>query len=213
MVDTVVVAQRSIGSASDTSRLTSLDVFRGLTIVAMIIVNNSGDFSHTYPPLLHAEWNRITPTDLVFPFFLFIVGVALAAAFRPYWTTASQERRLLDRTLYMRLARRAVLLILLGLLVNGFPGFHLATWRVPGVLQRIAICFSLAALVVLHVPLRWQWGLGAAILGSYAAILRFVGAPGVAAGQLEPTVSRSSRDKPAIHDPNSGIDGEFGGLT
>src|SRR5262245_19711357 len=189
VVSTAVVARPSTIQPVGTSRLTSLDVFRGVTIIAMIIVNSPGDFSHTYPPLRHATWDGITPTDLVFPFFLFIVGVALAAALRPYWADAPDGGRLPDRALYIRLARRTALLILLGLLVNGFPTFDIATWRIPGVLQRIATCFVLAALIVLHVPRRWQWGIGAAILGGYAAVLRFVGAPGVVPGQLEPTAN------------------------
>jgi predicted acyltransferase len=167
------------------ARLASLDVFRGFNILAMILVNDPGDVSHTYAPLLHATWDRITPTDLVFPFFLFIVGVALAAALRPYW---SGERRP-DRALYLRLARRAGVLILLGLLINGLPALDVATWRIPGVLQRIGICFFLAALIVLRVRRRWQWVIGAAILGGYSALLLFVGAPGVAPGQLEPAAN------------------------
>src|SRR5689334_11092233 len=105
----------------------------------MILVNDPGDGSHTYAPLLHATWDRITPTDLVFPFFMFIVGVALAAALRPYW----MGERVADRGLYLRLARRAAILIVLGLLINGAPAFDPATWRIPGVLQRIGICFFL----------------------------------------------------------------------
>jgi predicted acyltransferase len=171
------------------ARLTSLDVFRGFNIFAMILVNDSGDFSHTYPPLLHATWDRITPTDLVFPFFMFIVGVALAAALRPYWDGAPESRRRPDRALYLRLARRAAVLILLGLLINGLPTLDMGTWRIPGVLQRIGICYFLAGLIVVRVPLRWQWFIGAAILGGYAALLLFVGAPGVAPGQLEPTAN------------------------
>ena len=166
-------------------RLTSLDVFRGFNIFAMILVNDAGDFSRTYSPLLHATWDRITPTDLVFPFFMFIVGVALAAALRPYWA----GERPPDRALYLRLARRAAVLILLGLLINGLPTLDVATWRIPGVLQRIGICFFLAALIIVRVPRRWQWVIGAGILVGYAAILLFVGAPGVAPGQIEPTAN------------------------
>lgn len=172
-------------AAAGTARLASLDIFRGFNILAMILVNDPGDGSHTYAPLLHATWDRITPTDLVFPFFLFIVGVALAAALRPYW---SGERRP-DGALYLRLARRAAVLILLGLLINGLPALDVATWRIPGVLQRIGICFFLAALIVLRVPRMWQWVIAAAILGGYAAVLLFVGAPGVAPGQLEPAAN------------------------
>jgi predicted acyltransferase len=170
---------------SNKARLASLDVFRGFNILAMILVNDPGDGSHTYAPLLHATWERITPTDLVFPFFLFIVGVALAAALRPCWT----GERTPDRALYLRLARRAAVLIALGLLINGLPTLDLATWRIPGVLQRIGICFFLAALIVLRVPRRWQWAIGAAILGGYAVLLLLVGAPGVAPGQIEPTAN------------------------
>src|SRR5690349_10269895 len=132
-----------IGAAA--ARLTSLDVFRGFNIAAMILVNTPGDGSHTYAPLLHATWDRLTPTDLVFPFFMFIVGVALAAALRPYWS----GERAPDAALYLRLARRAVILILLGLLINGLPSLHFATWRIPGVLQRIGIGFFFAAVIIL----------------------------------------------------------------
>jgi len=182
-----VAAARPMSSAigAVNTRLASLDVFRGFNIFAMILVNDPGDGSHTYAPLLHATWDRITPTDLVFPFFLFIVGVALAAALRPYWA----GERAPDRALYLRLARRAAVLILLGLLINGLPTLDLATWRIPGVLQRIGVCFFLAALIVLRVPRRWQWVIGAAILGGYAALLLFVAAPHVAPGQLEPTAN------------------------
>jgi predicted acyltransferase len=168
-------------------RLASLDVFRGFNIAAMILVNTPGDGSHTYAPLLHATWERITPTDLVFPFFMFIVGVALAAALRPYWSGT----RTPDGALYRRLARRAAILILLGLLINGLPSLDLATWRIPGVLQRIGICFFLAAVIILTVPRRGQYAIGALILGAYSVILLFVGAPGVAPGQIEPTANIS----------------------
>ncbi len=171
-------------------RLASLDLFRGLTIAAMILVNTPGDSAHTYRPLLHAQWDAITPTDLVFPFFIFIVGVALAAALRPYLSLAPDDQpRPCTSHLYIRLARRAAVLILLGLVINAFPEFVLETWRIPGVLQRIGICFFLAAIVLLHVPQRWQWSLGAATLVGYAAVLHFVGAPGVTPGQLEPTAN------------------------
>lgn len=173
------------GRHSVTARLASLDVFRGFNIFAMILVNDAGDFSHTFAPLLHATWERITPTDLVFPFFLFIVGVALAAALRPYWA----GERPPDRALYLRLARRAAVLVLLGLLINGLPALDPATWRIPGVLQRIGICFFLAAVILVRVPRRWQWVIGAVILAGYSALLLFVGAPGVAPGQLEPTAN------------------------
>ena len=174
-------------SAANTTRLISVDVFRGLTIFAMLIVCNLGDLSHNYSLLLHATWDHITPADLVFPFFLFIVGVALSAELGPYVVTASEDwHRLHDQALYTRLARRAGILALLGLLINVFPTFDFVTWRIPGVLQRIAICYFVAAMIFIHVPLRWQWSIGVATLVGYAALLCFVGVPGIVPGHIEP---------------------------
>jgi predicted acyltransferase len=171
MMTTVSSAHSGTGVAM--ARLASLDVFRGFNILAMILVNDPGDGSHTYSPLLHATWDRITPTDLVFPFFMFIVGVALAAALRPYWSGA----RAPDRALYLRLARRAAVLILLGLLINGLPTLDVATWRIPGVVFATAslantgggllsmemasllyaCLFTLAIWMLLYVPYRRRW--------------------------------------------------------
>ena len=110
-------------------RLLALDAFRGGTIAAMILVNDAGDWNHTYWPLLHARWHGWTPTDLVFPFFLFIVGVALTLS-----------TRLEARPALLRAAK----LFGLGLLVNTWPTFGLVHLRIPGVLQRIAICYLVA---------------------------------------------------------------------
>src|SRR5271165_440493 len=118
-------------AALASSRLYSLDVFRGATIAAMILVNNPGnDFPYT--PLEHAKWNGWTPTDLIFPFFLFIVGVSLSLSFRSRVLRGESKKTLLLHSL-----RRSVIIFLIGLFLNGFPYFHLATWRVAGVLQRI----------------------------------------------------------------------------
>jgi predicted acyltransferase len=117
-------------------RLQSLDVFRGLTMASMVIVNNPGDWGHVYPPLLHAEWHGWTPTDLIFPFFLFIVGFSVTLSRKSgTWTS---------------LLWRAVKIIALGLFLAGFPRFNLETWRIPGVLQRIGLCY-LAAASLYHV--------------------------------------------------------------
>ena len=172
-------------SASATTRLASLDVFRGLTIAAMLIISNPGDFSQNYPLLVHAEWAGITPADLVFPFFLFIVGVALSAELRPSVAQAADGRRLHASSRYLRLARRAGILLVLGLLLNALPQFNPATWRIPGVLQRIALCYLAASMISLHVPLRWQWSIGAVILLGYAALLRFASVPGLPPGHLD----------------------------
>jgi predicted acyltransferase len=113
------------------ARLISLDVFRGLTMAGMVIVNNPGDWGTVYWPLLHAEWNGWTPTDLIFPFFLFIVGVSI---------TLSQKS-----ASWGSIARRAALIVALGLFLAGYPRFNPARWRIPGVLQRIAVCYLAAA--------------------------------------------------------------------
>ena len=106
----------------------------------MVIVNNPGDWSRVYPPLLHAEWHGWTPTELVFPFFLFIVGVAMTLS--P--TSAGSFGGVL---------RRGAIIFALGLFLGGFPFFDVATWRIPGVLQRIALCYMAAvALVRLTAP-------------------------------------------------------------
>ena len=114
-------------------RMRSLDVLRGLTVAAMVIVNNPGDWSTVYWPLLHAEWHGWTPTDLIFPFFLFIVGVSAGLGSKPA-TVAS-------------IVRRGAVIWALGLFLAAFPYFRLGTVRIPGVLARIAWCYVVAALL------------------------------------------------------------------
>ena len=116
------------------ARLESLDVFRGMTMAAMVIVNNPGDWEHVHAPLLHADWHGWTPTDLIFPAFLFIVGITL---------TLSRSH-----ASWPRLLRRTLLLIGLGLLLDAFPFYQFETMRFPGVLQRIGLCYFAAAIVL-----------------------------------------------------------------
>ena len=125
-------------------RLISLDVFRGITIAGMVLVNNPGTWSHIYWPLEHAEWNGWTPTDLIFPFFLFIVGVAIPLAFGK-----RIERGDTRRALFLKVVYRSVIIFLLGEFLAGFPYFNLSTIRIPGVLQRIAVCYLFAGLIYL----------------------------------------------------------------
>lgn len=160
------------------SRLVSLDVFRGLTMAAMVIVNNPGDWDHVYWPLLHASWHGWTPTDLVFPFFLFIVGVSITLSRKSGQWGA--------------IVRRTLIIFALGLLLNLFPRFDVATWRIPGVLQRIAVCyfFAAAAFQLTSRDRRRQGILLAAAAGvlvlAYWMIMALVPAPGSTAGDLSP---------------------------
>src|SRR5215207_8310137 len=135
-------SMRTDGSQAD--RLVSLDAFRGLTIAGMILVNNPGTWGAIYDPLEHAAWHGWTPTDFVFPFFLFIVGVSITLALSRRAETAGSKR-----DLYVKIVRRTVLIFALGLVLSGFPFFHLSTLRIPGVLQRIAVCYLFASLIFL----------------------------------------------------------------
>src|ERR1700676_3849055 len=113
------ISDRSILAVVDVarpSRLVSLDVFRGITIAAMILVNDPGSWSHVYAPLEHAEWNGWTPTDLIFPFFLFIVGVSMTLSF-----ASRVSRGFTRRALAFHIVRRSVLIFAIGLFLNGFP--------------------------------------------------------------------------------------------
>jgi predicted acyltransferase len=168
-------------------RLLSLDVFRGLTIAAMLLVNNPGSWSHVYPPLEHAAWNGWTPTDLVFPFFLFIVGIT---------TTLSLGGLLAEgvrsRILFRKVLIRAVLIFALGLLLQGFPAYDLGTIRVLGVLQRIALSYLVAATIVLSTSVRGQVGALIALLLGYWALMTLVPVPGVGRAVLEPELNLSN---------------------
>src|SRR6266481_2478704 len=132
------------GQPPSSNRLISLDVFRGLTVVGMILVNDPGSWSHIYPPLEHAEWNGWTPTDLIFPFFLFIVGVSMTLSF------ASRIARGVTRgALVIHVVRRSSLIFAIGLFLHGFPSFDLSSIRIMGVLQRIALCYLVSGLLYL----------------------------------------------------------------
>jgi len=167
-------------SAADTAlparstRLMSLDLFRGATIAGMILVNNAGDDRTTYWPLKHAQWNGWTPTDLVFPFFLFIVGVAMAYSFSSRLSRGESRQRLLGHVLW-----RGLVLFAIGLFLNGFPNhYQLSSWRVYGVLQRIAICYVISGILALWSD-RKGWAVTiCACLAGYWVLMRFVPVPG-----------------------------------
>ncbi len=167
--------------AAPKGRLASLDAFRGLTIALMILVNSPGDTGAVYSHLSHVPWNGWTFADTVFPSFLFIVGVSLVFSF------ARQEEKSIRNSAFMvRLLRRTIILFALGLFLNIFPTFYLSAIRIPGVLQRIALCFFFASLIVLKTDLRGRilWLIG--LLASYWLMMRFIPVPGIGAGVLEP---------------------------
>ena len=173
--------------ASDSNRLISLDVFRGLTIAGMVLVNNPGTWSHIYWPLEHAEWNGWTPTDLIFPFFLFIVGVAIPLAFGK-----RIERGDARRSLFIKVAYRSVIIFLLGEFLAGFPYFHLSTIRIPGVLQRIAVCYFFAGIIYLTTRARTTAIIAVLLLVVYHVLMLHVPAPGYYAGDLSKEGSLAS---------------------
>ena len=154
-------------------RLQSLDALRGLTIALMILVNTSGDGAHTYRLLRHSPWNGCTLADIVFPCFLFMVGISLVLSL-----SGKLRRGISRRVLVHQALRRAFVLFAIGIAINGFPRFDLHTLRVFGVLQRIAICFFLASLVYLWLRPRTIVWITVGILLGYWVLLRWVPVPG-----------------------------------
>jgi len=150
------------------ARFASVDALRGLTVAAMLLVNTPGDWSHVYAPLLHAEWHGITPTDLVFPFFLFIVGVSIALGVVPRAEAGTPRPVLMRAVLW-----RATKIIALGLALHllAFLLLDRPSFRPWGVLQRIGLCFAMAGVIVLYLRPRAQWILIVALLAGYWALM------------------------------------------
>lgn len=173
-------AIRSMPEVTNT-RLLSLDAFRGITIAGMVLVNNPGSWDAIYPPLDHAEWNGWTPTDLVFPFFLFIVGVAITLSLGKRVEAGGPKRGL-----YLKILRRAALIFVIGLILNTFPFYDFVkgewldpnTIRIMGVLQRIAICYLIASLMFLHTDWRQQVVIAIGLLLIYWFLMTFIDVPG-----------------------------------
>lgn len=154
-------------------RFTALDVLRGLTLAGMLVVNNPGSWSHVYAPLLHADFNGLTPTDLVFPFFMFIMGYSMFLSLKKFEAGADRGgavRKVVDRTLKI---------FFLGLAINClsmtvFRGFDIGQLRILGVLQRLALSYGAAALIVLYVRNLWALLCGVvAVLVGYGCLLAF----------------------------------------
>ncbi|RPI92439.1 MAG: DUF1624 domain-containing protein, partial [Spirochaetales bacterium] len=162
------------------NRLLSLDVFRGLAIAAMILVNNAGDWGHVFGPLRHARWHGWTMADLVFPSFVFIMGTALPLSLGRRLGEGESRRRVM-----VSVFRRTIILLLLGFLLNLLPQFDFSTVRVPGVLQRLALCYLLASLVFLGSRRPALWCAAAlALMAAHWAVLALVPVPGYGPGVL-----------------------------
>lgn len=159
-------------TSREAGRLTSLDAFRGLTVAGMILANNGGGSS--YAPFHHAEWNGWTPTDLIFPSFLFIVGVSITFALSRRVAAATGTGAIVGKIL-----RRSLIIFALGILLNTFPDFNRwGTVRIPGVLQRIALCYLATALIFLATGIRGQVLALLGLLGGYWALMAYVPVPG-----------------------------------
>ena len=161
--------------------LQSLDVFRGIAIAGMIIVNNQGDWSHVYPAFRHAAWHGWYGADIVFPLFLFAVGASIFFSFmRGSGDCASRN------AIFFKVLRRTVILIALGLFLNLFPFFDFSTVRIPGVLQRIGLSYFFAAVLVLFTGPKTQKAVTLFLLVLYGALLMCVTPSGIGRGSLEP---------------------------
>jgi predicted acyltransferase len=166
-------------------RLASLDALRGFAIASMVLVNNPGDWNHIYAPLAHAQWNGWTFTDLVFPLFLFAAGVAMTLSLGRRVREGASRGALMAAAL-----RRAGVIFLIGLALNFIPAFDPATVRIPGVLQRIALCLAIAAPVAIWGGWRATLAAIAALFAAYSVAMLLVPVPGadgvVARARLEP---------------------------
>lgn len=161
-------------------RLISLDVFRGITVAAMIMVNNPGSWDTVYAPLLHAPWHGCTPTDLIFPFFLFIVGVSIHFAYQP------KVKDGFNRSVLLKILKRSAIIFGLGLFLALFPNFNFSTVRIPGVLQRISLVFMVCSLLYFNTNWLGLVRTGASLLILYFILMTMVRVPGFGSPNLEP---------------------------
>ena len=163
------------------NRLTSLDFFRGATVACMIMVNDPGNWSIKYDQLSHAEWEGCTFTDLIFPFFLFIVGVSVSFAYGKALAKGRERKELLWKA-----AKRTAIIFGIGLFLNLFPYFNFSELRIPGVLQRIALVFFFCSIAFLYLRKSSQYFLFGEILIGYYVLLMYVPVPGIGPANLEP---------------------------
>ena len=163
------------------TRIEALDIFRGLTMAAMILVNDPGIASHVYAPLEHTVWNGITPADFIFPSFIFIVGVSVVLS-----CSGQLQKGISKKIIFKKNCKRAAILFSIGLLLSIVPTFNLSLFRVCGVLQRISIVFFFCALLYLFTTLSFQIKFAVSILAGYFLLMTLVPVPGYGYAILEP---------------------------
>ncbi|MDR7130723.1 putative acyltransferase [Algoriphagus sp. 4150] len=166
-------------SSGISNRYLALDVLRGLTVAFMVVVNTAGDWSNLFAPLAHAKWHGFTPTDLVFPTFLFVVGNAMSFSMK-------KLQLMSDKEFFKKVGKRTVLIFLIGWLLNAFPFYHiseagsisfidLTEVRLFGVLQRIALCYFFASIILFYGGIKLGWIFSGIALFGYWAIMYFFG--------------------------------------
>ena len=165
-------------------RLLSLDVMRGITIMGMIIVNTPGSWQYLYPPLEHAEWNGLTPTDLVFPFFLFMIGISITLAL-----SRRKEKGADRRALVIKILKRTAILLLLSFFLKVFPSLNFTNIRIPGVLPRIAVVYLVCSLIFLQTSWKGIARLSVIFLVGYWLLMVLVPVPGIGPANLEPSTN------------------------
>lgn len=164
---------------STTKRLTALDILRGFTIIFMIIVNDPGSWSHVYAPLLHADWNGITPTDYIFPTFIFIMGTSMVLSLGKL-----KAQEISNSNLFKKVAWRALKIYLVGLFLWLWPDFDFGHIRWVGVLHRIAIVYFIAAILFIFTRYQTQLYIAIGILVGYLLIMCYLPVPGIGAPDL-----------------------------
>jgi len=172
-------SEPTVSAPQPATRLVALDALRGATIALMIIVNNPGG-PKSYGPLNHSPWNGWTLTDTVFPTFLWIVGASITLSLGKRIAAGVPRSHLLGP-----IFRRAAILFVFGLAIYAFPEFHLSSFRILGVLQRIAICYLVASLIYLYTGIRGQLIWMVSLLASYWLIMTLIPVPGYGAGRLD----------------------------
>jgi predicted acyltransferase len=164
-------------------RLLSLDVFRGITMASMILVNDPGG-DHSYAPLEHSKWNGCTPTDLIFPFFLFMVGISIVYAMESRKEVSTDHNKLILHAL-----KRTVILLLITYVIRFFFQPNLAHMRIPGVLTRIAVVYFICSVLYIKTSQKTRDWLFVIALVGYYVIMTFIPVPGVGYANLEPTTN------------------------